>query len=99
MDIVLFLTDRHIEVGVRIYNLFCKQEIQFLLKYFECDFIQIKKDLGIMVDYVERSGDLYSRFFNPKRKKLEGSPDLRWRALKVYEYLLKDLEEIVNKIK
>ena len=96
-DIVLYLSDRHIIWGIKIYSLFCKEEIKVLLNYFSCNFEQIKKDLCITGDYVERGGNIYSKTFNPKRNmKIKEPKNLNLRAMRVYDKILIDIEKILK---
>lgn len=99
-DIVLCLTDRHIVWGQKIYCLFSKPQVQLLLNYYVCDFKLIKNELGLTSDYVERGGNIYSKDFNPKRNLFFVTPrNLELSAMKVYNKILQDLEEICKKQK
>ena len=98
-DVVLFLTDRKIVWGQKIYNIFINQEVQHLLNCFSVDFNQIKKDLGLDLDYVERGGNVFSHSYNPKRNfTILSSNGIEYRAMMVYETILKDLEKICEKL-
>lgn len=100
-DIVLSLTDNAIIYGGKIYALFLREEILDLMRFFICDFVKIKKDLGINGKYVERNGDLFSYDFNPKRSKSILIYDLKTMkdsAKKIYFHLLEDLKAISESI-
>lgn len=98
-DIVLFLTDRHIEWGIKIYKLFCKKDVRTLLNYYSVDLQKIKNDLYINGKYVERGGDVYLLNYNPKRNRLIKTPkNLNLLAMIVYDRLLEDLEEICKNV-
>ena len=99
-DIVLYLTDRNIIWGYKIYALFSQKEIRVLLNYFVCDLLKIKQDLGINFEYVERDGNCYSQNYNPKRDILKpASAGIQSLAKVVYNQILQDLEEICEKLK
>jgi hypothetical protein len=96
-DIVLSLTDNHILIGARIYAIFCRPEVLNLMKYFICDFIKIKNDLGIVGSYVERAGNIYSKTFNPLRNTYVLHYTYREmgnRAKYVYKNIMSDLSKI-----
>lgn len=97
VDIILYLTDRNIIWGHKMYKLFWAEQVRFLLNYFICDFKKIKNDLGVPSVYVERDGDVYSKEFNPKRNKwLPSHKNLDICAMVVYDGILQDLEAICN---
>ena len=43
-DIVLSLTDNAIPYGLKIYNIFSRDEIVDMMQFFICDFKKIKQD-------------------------------------------------------
>ena len=98
-DIVLALTDRKIFYGAKIYAIFCRKEVLNLMEYFVCDFKKIKRDLGILGDYVERSGNVFEHTYNPKRNNKSITLELEemnQRAKSVYKHLMFDLETIAT---
>lgn len=98
-DIVLSLTDNRIYTGSKIYALFCRNEILNLMQYFICDFGRIKKELGIIGDYVERIGDIYSKNFNPRRNRRVltlAISEMEKRAMLIYNNIMLDLQYIAK---
>ena len=101
-DIVLSLTDNGIIIGSKIYYIFCRPEILNIMQCFVCDLNKIKEDLGIIGNYIERSGNVYFRNFNPKRNNNALSlpiKEMKKRASIVYKKLMFDLQTIANAIK
>lgn len=100
-DIVLALTDNKIIEGLKIYQLLSKPEILNSMIFLICDFGAIKERLGIIGDYVERKGNVYSNNFNPKRNPSAitlSVQDLQIMAIDVYDTMLSDLKEAGEKI-
>ena len=98
-DIVLSLTDNHIQIGAKIYAIFCRPEVLNLMKYFICDFIKIKNDLGIVGSYVERAGNIYSKSFNPLRNNnvlTLSKFEMRNKSKQIYMSIIADLGEITR---
>lgn len=98
-DIVLSLTDNHIFIGTKIYAIFCRPEVLNLMRYFICDFNKIKHDLGIIGEYAERDGNIYSILFNPGRNReilTLSVNEIKNRAKYVYNNIIFDLNEISN---
>lgn len=96
IDIVLFLTDNRIKLGVKFYSLFSRIEIKNLMRFYWCDFVKIKNILGID-EYVVRGGDIYAADYNPKRNKINlnfSQKLLLIKAKKIYSDLLIDLHTI-----
>ena len=100
-DIVLALTDHKIDVGLKLYMLFSKQDFLDIMKIFKFNFKQVKEELGIWGEYVERKGDIYSKTFNPKRNpsvlKLELGK-LPERAQEIYDEILAELSDLCKKV-
>ena len=98
-DIVLSLTDNNLYIGEKLYFLFSREEVLTCLQYFSCNFIQIKKELGINGFYVEREGNIFSKNWNPKRNlcKLTFEKEImNEKAKMIYKNLLQDLEYIAK---
>ena len=98
-DIVLFLTDKKISYGFKIYAIFNRDEVLNLLNYFVCDFKKMKRDLHILGNYVEREGDVFSKDFNPRRISFKMSlsrAEIERRAYDVYHKIFQDLYGILT---
>lgn len=92
-DIVLSLTDNRIVWGGKIYSVFCRDEVLNIIQYFVCDFVKIKQDLGVG-NYVKREGNVYNKYFNPKRN-IDAlkytKQQMEQRAKVVYKNIMQDL--------
>ena len=98
-DIVLSLTDNLIPYGLKIYNIFLREEVKNMMNFFICDFEKIKQDLGIVGAYVERKGNVFSPSFNPKRNQsalILSEYQMSKRAKMVYDKIMLDLNKIAS---
>ena len=100
-DIVLALTDNLIDEGLKLYTIFKSQNFLAIMNLYKLNFAFLKKELGITGNYVERTGNIYSKMFNPPRHKetlsLTGN-DLQIAAIKVYDKFISELNKISTAI-
>ena len=100
-DIVLALTDHQIDVGLKFYMLFSNKNFMDAMNGIKFNFKQVKEELGIWGEYVERKGDVYSETFNPKRNSSVLKLDLAKlpeRAQEIYNEVVAELNDLCKKV-
>ena len=100
-DIILAMTDNGIFEGHKLYAVFKLDTFMAIMNICKFNFKLAKKELGIMGDYVERGGDIYSNDYNPKRHPevltLKGE-ELQKKSTEVYKTILEQLQKVSEAI-
>ena len=95
-DIILVLTDNGILEGHKLFGFFRLEEVSAIMNIYKFNFKLAKSELGINGKYVDRSGDINSADFNPKRNPevltLSGE-ELKQKAVIVYKTILKQFKQ------
>ncbi len=95
-DIILVLTDNGILEGHKLFGFFRLEEVSAIMNIYKFNFKLAKSELGINGKYVDRSGDINSAGFNPKRNpevlSLSGE-ELKKKAKIVYNAILKEFKQ------
>ena len=98
-DIILSLTDNGILEGHKLFGFFRLEEVSAIMNIYKFNFKLAKSELGINGKYVDRSGDINSADFNPKRNSevlLLSGEALKKKAKIVYQTILKQFKETAH---
>lgn len=100
-DIVLAMTDNGVFEGHKLFGFFSLEAVSAMMNIYKFNFKLVKKQLGINGNYVDRSGDIFAKDYNPNRNPdvltIKGD-EFKERAEKVYWAIIDEFKEVSNKL-